>query len=317
MQCRDFHHLADSYLGNELLVETNHDVLRHLEACASCRRELAARRALRATLRTAFANSAELLPPAGFAERVRAQLRAGALNGATRPGVRWAPWAALAASVLLMVTFGWLAWGSSSNTSPERAGQGNNPGHANGSDVPRPGPPGGGRRAVNVVMMELTRLAAGDHRDCAIAYHLTEFPIPLDEAGRQYDRAYIDLTSAVMSHQNQFTGEIKLVKAHSCIFEGQRFGHVVLRHGHRIVSVLVTELDEAQEGAEPAPGQTPSGAFELVAGAPLEGYQISYCSTARHGIFIVSDLTEAENLNLARALAPAVYAHVARREPTA
>lgn len=316
MQCRDFHQIADSYLSNELLVETNHDVLRHLEECASCRRELAARRALRATLRNAFANSTELLPPVGFAERLRTQLRAEALNGATRPGLQWAPWAALAASILLIATFGWLAWRSSSRNSPEMAGQGNNPSQVNGSDVHRPEPPGGGRGAINVVMSELTRLAAGDHRDCAIAYHLTEFPIPLDEAGHKYDRAYINLVSAVMSHQTPFNGEIELVKAHSCIFEGQRFGHVVLKHGHRIISVLVTELDEAQD-AEPAPGQTPAGTVELVAGAPREGYQISYFSTAHHGIFIVSDLTEAENLSLARALAPSVYAHVARSEPTA
>ena len=63
MQCRDFREVADSYLSDELLVETNHDVIAHLETCADCRRELAARRELRTILRTSFAKAEELQIP--------------------------------------------------------------------------------------------------------------------------------------------------------------------------------------------------------------------------------------------------------------
>ncbi len=45
--------MMDSYLGDELLVETNHEVLRHLENCPACRNELAARRGLLAQMRSA------------------------------------------------------------------------------------------------------------------------------------------------------------------------------------------------------------------------------------------------------------------------
>ena len=44
MQCCDLREVADSYLSDELLVETNHEVIVHLEACADCHRELSARR---------------------------------------------------------------------------------------------------------------------------------------------------------------------------------------------------------------------------------------------------------------------------------
>jgi predicted anti-sigma-YlaC factor YlaD len=47
MQCREFREIADSYLSNELMVETNHGVIAHLEQCAECRQELKARRELR------------------------------------------------------------------------------------------------------------------------------------------------------------------------------------------------------------------------------------------------------------------------------
>jgi putative zinc finger protein len=48
MNCRDVRELADSFLSEELLTETNHDILRHVESCVSCRNEIATRRQLRA-----------------------------------------------------------------------------------------------------------------------------------------------------------------------------------------------------------------------------------------------------------------------------
>jgi len=83
MQCSDFYKIADSYLGDELLIETNHEVISHLEACPACRRELAARRELRVQLRAAFANSAALQPSPAFTNRLHMQLRAKALHETT------------------------------------------------------------------------------------------------------------------------------------------------------------------------------------------------------------------------------------------
>ena len=40
MECRDVREMADSFLGEELLTETNHEILRHLETCPVCRAEL-------------------------------------------------------------------------------------------------------------------------------------------------------------------------------------------------------------------------------------------------------------------------------------
>src|SRR5574338_1231047 len=81
VQCRDFRELADSYLSDELLVETNHDVIRHLDTCADCRRELAARRSLRSTLRRGFEGAPELQAPKEFHNRLAAQLQDAVLRG--------------------------------------------------------------------------------------------------------------------------------------------------------------------------------------------------------------------------------------------
>ena len=46
--------MIDSYLSDELLVETNHDVLRHLENCPACRSHLASCRVVRLKARSAL-----------------------------------------------------------------------------------------------------------------------------------------------------------------------------------------------------------------------------------------------------------------------
>ena len=80
MNCQQFREMLDSYLSDELLVETNHEVLHHLETCALCRHALAARRDLRAQLRAAIRNTPEMRITPAFAARLQADLRETALH---------------------------------------------------------------------------------------------------------------------------------------------------------------------------------------------------------------------------------------------
>src|SRR5512147_642568 len=77
MECRDIRELADSYLSEQLLVETTHDILRHLSQCPSCRTEIESRRRLRTALRGAFERSPDLRASPEFVtsigQRVRGQ----------------------------------------------------------------------------------------------------------------------------------------------------------------------------------------------------------------------------------------------------
>src|SRR5260370_33260955 len=51
----------DSYISNELLVETNHEVLRHIENCPACAAEVEARTELRTRIRVAV--NSQSVPP--------------------------------------------------------------------------------------------------------------------------------------------------------------------------------------------------------------------------------------------------------------
>ena len=166
---------------------------------------------------------------------------------------------------------------------------------------------------VNGIMTRLSELSAGDHRDCAIGHRLPDMPIPLEEAGEKYDRVYLDLKKAVLSRRDDFNEAIALVMAHACLFRGHWFAHIVVRHRGHLVSLLVTRLEDSTGGTTPEKLPKNSDA-QVIACATAEGFQISCFRTAHHGVFVVSDLDEAENLVLARRLAPSVYEHIMQAE---
>jgi len=83
LECSDLRELTELYLGGELLTETNHAVMRHLQRCASCRREVKVRSDLRSTLRAAFMGAHELDEPEGFADRLGSLLLVAVTFGAS------------------------------------------------------------------------------------------------------------------------------------------------------------------------------------------------------------------------------------------
>ncbi len=311
MQCKEFKDLVDSYLKDELLIETNHDVIQHLEACHACRRELAARRETRAQLRRAFAVAPDLQMRPEFAFKMRNELKARAL-GKPKHSFNLSAfflrpqWLALAACLAIAILVGIIA------LNHQRSGAGTNQ-IARTDAEPRlkaasPAPNGHDGRelsgaAVQLANFEVTEArAVGDHQNCAIKYNLPEEPIPLEEAGRKYDAAYSNLAQAVQSDGGALAGQIKYIEDHSCIYQGQRFAHVILEYKHARVSLLVAETNGDNANGHP------------VSRPQVNGYQVSSFETKKHSIFVVSDLPEADNMAIARELAPGVSAHIARTE---
>jgi hypothetical protein len=285
VRCQDVREIADSYLSDELHTEQKSRVVNHLGGCSECQRELAARRQLRSTLRASFAHADALRIRDEFADNLRVRLRAVALRETRRPAPKLA-WLAMAACLLLALGFGLRT-------------------------ILRQ--PDGEEAAVRAAMAEIGRSAAGDHANCAVKFRLLEKPIPLEEAGLKYDRAYLNLSEVVNSRLTELSGEIQLVESHSCVFNGRRFAHLVLRDHGSLVSLLVTELGTPNLG-QGAKHPLSDGSQQVFACPEFEGYQVACFKTASHAIFLVSDLAEVENLAVARLLAPTVYSHVSNAE---
>jgi hypothetical protein len=216
MQCREVCDLLDSFLGQELMVETNHELMRHLEGCPDCRAELEARRQLRSVLRRAFTATDALSPRPAFATDALARVRASQSERASHSRSR--TWGALAASVVLVTAAGWLVWGN-------RTGS-------------------------------VARDAVGDHRNCAVTFRLAERPISLADAAARYDPVYARLQDTPPNEMLTAAGPLRVVDRHSCVFAGRRFGHVVMTLEGHLVSVLITAGGRGPGGPDASAVQT-------------------------------------------------------------
>ncbi len=278
MDCREFRELSDSYLAEELLVETNHEMIRHLEGCAACRTDLADRRLLRTRLRSAFADADGLRVRQEFVAALTADLRSRSAVSASR-WARVPRWWALAAGVAIAASI------------------------AGGVAVRRTGP---GRAAAARVasareaVLAVAREAVGDHRDCALQFRLDEKPVSLEEGGRLYDPAYATLRAAVRATPGHPANvPIDIVEAHVCVFRGRRFAHLVLKYHNELVSVLVTQAEGDRAVSAPA------NLHEV------GGFHVALFGARAHDIFVVSALDEGDTVAVARTIADAVVQHFA------
>jgi hypothetical protein len=241
MQCRDVRELADSFLSEQLLVETNHELLRHLQTCPDCRSDIAGRRVMRDGLRAAFGRAADLQPRPELVAELRARLRPVPAEISRRSVLQ--SWWALAAGVALAAGGGWFVRTSSSRSR----------------------------------LSMLAREAAGDHQNCAVRFNLAERPIPLEEAGRRYGAPYAALARFVPP---TVEGSLDVLERHSCVYQGRRFGHVVFRYRGALTSLLVTEgtppaaaeLEPTETG--PVVASLPAGRFVGFIVAGLERQQV-------------------------------------------
>lgn len=207
MQCRDVRDMADAFLAEELLGNTSHQILRHLETCRDCRDDLDTRRTLREGVRRAFHRARELAPTPEYLARVRATLVDTPRPTRLSRDLRFPGWWMLAATVLLALASA-LAY-----------------------------------RGVTMAG-SLARAAVGDHRNCALERRLRETSIPLDEATRRYGGAtYRILETLPPDDVTTAAGPARIIRRHACIYEGRRFAHVVFEYRGALVSLLVTAAD--------------------------------------------------------------------------
>jgi anti-sigma factor RsiW len=151
-------------------------------------------------------------------------------------------------------------------------------------------------------LIELVAHATGDHRDCALHHALAEAPISLEEAARRYSPVYAALREAVADSALVRSGDVEVFGAHWCVFKGRRFAHVVVRRRGHVVSILLTPVDRAHS-VEPA---------HVDACPSSDGFRVACFRARGHAGFVVSDLTDGENLALAHELAPLLQAYLAR-----
>ena len=287
--CETYRRYFDAYLDNELLVETNQNVLEHLEFCADCTRLIESRVRIKQLLKNAVAAEEA---PAVLAEQLRHRFRA-------RPGffsrdtVRWM----IAAAAVLALAIGGvetLRWGYVIGVSQ----------------------PAGVVETVSARVQELLRVGLVDHVHCAIVLERWKRFISFEEMKADSTRSalgpeFIDLVPAVQARLGPY---FKMVQGHRCTANHRQYIHLILTGDKgAIVSLVITE----KRGESFA--QADAVAVINASGLPIyrdrQGIlEIAGFESDKYLAYVVSNLNHDSNLNVASTIAPLVYSHLHRLE---
>jgi hypothetical protein len=286
--CERYRRYFDAYLDNELLVETNHDVLQHLNSCAECARILEGRARTKQLVRDAVTK--EQAPPE-LAAALRSRLRT------ERPiffAVNTVRWMMAAAAVLLLAIVG---VGSLNRIEQFRGDDGVFP-------------------TLTARVQELFRVGFIDHVHCSILSQRWKQFVSFDEMKASTGREalgpeFIDLVPAV---EAKLGAEYKLVQGHRCEANHRRYVHLMLT-GEKgaIVSLVISEKNNESFS------QSDAVAVMKASGIPIYRDQqgileIAGFESDKYLAYVVSNLDRATNLNLAYRMAPVVYNHLHKLE---
>jgi hypothetical protein len=288
--CEKYRRYFDAYLDNELLVETNQDVLQHLTFCAECNRMLEDRSRVKRLVREAVTR--EGAPPE-LLSAVRNQLPQ------NRPGVlksNAARWAMAAAAILLLAVL---------------AGRG-----SQWFRFPGFGGNGGVLQTVSAGARDLLRVGLIDHLHCAILSQRWKRFVSFDDmkadTGRQsLGSEFIGLVPAV---QSKLGSGYKLVQGHRCTADNRQYIHLILTGDKgTILSLVITE--KKNESFLQADAVAVMKAQGISIYEDRQGIlEVAGFESDKYLAYVVSNLDRDVNLKIASLVAPQVYEHLHRLE---
>jgi anti-sigma factor (TIGR02949 family) len=285
--CEKIRRYLDSYISNELLVETNHEVLRHLDHCPSCSTELDVRTRIRTQLKTAVQN--QPVPPdlqARVLDRIRSQPARHAWQG------DWTRWVVAVAAVLVIGVGTYVAiprWSMPSLS--DRPGQ--------DQFIQR----------VSETVSAVLRVGLGDHIHCSVFRKYPQNPPTLDQMAQSMGPAYSKLVPLIKA---SIPDDYRIVMAHQCGYKGRRFVHVTLQNDSNLISLVIARKQNGESLASLSPSLRPSGIPVYQSAA--QRYEVAAFETDQHLAFVVSDLSGKKNLQIAAGLAPAVHEFLSRQQ---
>jgi hypothetical protein len=276
--CERTRKYLDSYITDELLVETNHEVLRHLEQCAACSAEAETRQQIRTRVKSAVKTQhvpAEL--PALVRERIRTEE---SRNSSSWASARW--WATSAASVALCILL-YVEY------RPERL------------------PPIGDRAAQNAYIQRISatiatvlKVGLGDHLHCSV-FRKKSASVPTSaEMEKELGPEYKGLLPAMRAAAPE---GYSVILAHHCTYLKRNFVHLTLEKDGRLMSLVIARKQEGESFTNLNPAnQHGTPIFQSNAGH----YQVAAFDAGNFFAYVISDLRSKSNLQVAMAAATAI-----------
>ena len=279
-QCETIQRYLDSYLSDELLVETNHEVLQHLETCPSCSQTLESRRKVRDGLRRAVRSESL---PIGFETKLRAHLRAGEAYFERQSW--FTAGLALATVVVALTTGSWLY-------KQTQLGQA-------GAD-------------------KLLALGLHDHVVCAIGGHYPPVPPSMETVASNANMGpqYAKLVPEVIAQWK----DMAFVEGHRCNPGDRIYPHIIMKREGMLVSLSLLEKHAGESFPKGWLLDAANVNGVKIYSSHQDQYSIAGFETAKHMAFVMTSLNEQSNLDLARKILPATVGvlqpmEVSRRRP--
>jgi hypothetical protein len=268
----------DSYITNELLVETNHEVLRHLERCPACSAEAETRQQLRARLKSAVRT--QPLPPelpALIRERIRAE------ESRKSSAWAWMRWPMTVAASVALCTLLYVEY---------------RPEHLPAiSDRPAQN---AYIQKISTTLATVLKVGLGDHLHCAIFRKKSASVPTVAEMEKELGPEYKGLLPAMRAAAPE---GYKVILAHHCSYLTRNFVHLTLEKDGRLMSLVIARKQEGESFTNLSPANehgTPI--FQSNAGS----YQVAAFDAGNFFAYVISDMQSKSNLQVAGTAASAV-----------
>jgi anti-sigma factor (TIGR02949 family) len=279
-QCRRVRSYLDSYLNNELLVETNHEVLAHIETCEACSQSLDDRARVKAQLKRAIMRE---YVPVELRDRISADLRRSRGFSFNRFSVAFAA----AAAVLVFAAATFFIWRTTSKPLSIQA-----------------------EVAAGDVTGEILKIGFNDHVFCAIDHNLANKQFTPQQISAELGPEYSGLLSLV---KERIPGSYSVAVGHRCHYRGREFIHLIMRNPDQLMSLVIT-----RKNGEVFPTDG-AAAIMRASGVPIHetswhNVQVAGLETRNYLAFVISNNSREGNEQIAARLAPAISDFLRRLE---
>ena len=278
--CEKTQKSLDAYVDNELLVETNQEVLKHLEGCSDCSEALQVRQKSKARLKQAV--SAEFVP-ASLRNRIQAAIREE--NSIRSSQVVWPRWSLAAAALLLLSLSGLGTFQLWKLARP-----------SNGIAVTAQ------HLTLSEQIASVMKIGISDHIHCVIDSGFDNKTLTPEQMTQKLGPEYSGLVPLL---KTQLPEGFFISVGHRCRVNGRQFVHMVLKHEDRAVSVVITEKQGVSFPASSRVSHLEVQGVTLYQDK-LQSLEAVGFETKNHLAFVVSSLEHQENFQVASVVAPTV-----------
>lgn len=269
----------DAYMDGELGDEIAGNITRHLEFCADCSESAHAILHAKTLLRRAVQNE---VAPNALRETIQKQIHA---EPRLFRFLFVRKFLTAATAIVLFVCFGLFGifvW------------QRRSPSNLAGKSSPSQTFPG--------QITELLSIGLGDHVHCALEEGYAERHYTVEEMSGKLGAEYAGLVPLIKEKADD---GFDVVAAHHCTIDERNFVHLILRKNEKILSLIITKKNGETFSGRGGIALLQSSGIALYQEA-IQNYAVAGFETETDLVFFISNLTNAENLQIASNAAPAV-----------